>query len=239
MNYYFGWYQRELQAKLDAELKFDKERIQELTALLSLSSQKLKDDRLMYDKQVVQVTNLMSENQMAMELQRKEHEKLLNNAINARDDALEQVNNLMLINKQNEHLITTYGREEMERRKQLLSEIKMLKDTIHDNANHFVVSLNAIQQVVRKMCSEMMSERNRLRNLSAQHMKLGNILSEITGRQSNLSESLKRHNSASLDDSVVADKESVAGTPVPDHLVCIPIYTVFISQIIHLFHRKN
>ena len=201
-------------------MKFDKERIQELSALLTLSSQKLKDDRLMYDKQVVQVTNLMSENQMAMELQRKEHEKLLNNAINARDDALEQVNNLMIINKQNEHLITSYSKEEQERRKELLGEIKILKDTIHDNANHFVVSLNAIQQVVRKMCTDTMNERNRLRNLSAQHMKLGNILSEITGKHLKPNESWRRSNSSiSLDNSVLGDKDSSLNTPVTDQLV--------------------
>ena len=86
-------------------------------------------------------------------------------------------------NIRNRNLLETYGEEECDRRNDLTLEIKRLKEEKNAHCNHFDNSLAAIQQFVRKLSSEVMIERNKLRLLSTQHLKLRNILVELTGKE--------------------------------------------------------
>jgi hypothetical protein len=72
--------------------------------------------------------------------------------------------------------------DEANRRKEMIAELSRAKENNTDSCNHFLVTLNGLQQVIRKLCNDATAERNKVRAISVQHLKLRNILFELTGK---------------------------------------------------------
>lgn len=154
----------------------------ELSHLLSVSAQRLREDRLGYEEAVAKLNGQVAEYQASIDTQRQEHDKLVSNALRARDEAVARLQSLESTTAENNLLLQRYSEDERERRRELLDQIQALGDRNRDNCNRFQHSLSSVQQVVRELCADVMAERNKLRTLSTQHMKLRGILLELTRR---------------------------------------------------------
>lgn len=165
------------------ESKIDKDRIAELTELLSEASRRLREDQTQYDSKLENLNSQLTHYQKAIETQRKEHEKLVSNAFKAREEAIHRTKELAATLEEKELVIQHFSQGEAERKRELVLENQRLREELVRSSGHFVRVMEKIQQESRDITGDVMNQRNRLQLLSTQQTKLRNILNQLMGRR--------------------------------------------------------